>query len=120
MPVRSFVVRACYTLTFSSCHKHLQTPLSLDTQKLSLITPLLQVLSPVTGLSSCAFALCARGDDSLTDPLPSPDVAAGTYIVSVLSRDHVFDQVHTNFFRYVHLPLLNAMHAAPHRRTSTA
>ena len=70
--VPSSCVRACHTLTyFFPHHKHLQIPLSSDTQKLSLTTPLLQGLSPVTGLLSCASALCTGGNDSLTDPFPA-------------------------------------------------
>ena len=112
--VPSSCVRACHTLTyFSPHHKHLQTPLSSDTQKLSLTTPLLQGLSPVTGLLSCASALCTGGNDSLTDPFPaqtSPrEHTSFLYCLAIMSSTRSGP-----FFRCAHLLLLNVMHAAPH------
>lgn len=65
----------------------------------------------------CGFVIiCTRRNDSLTNPKPSPDVAAGTYVVSVVSHDHVFEHVRAVYLRYVPVHLLSVMLAAPHRR----
>jgi hypothetical protein len=84
-----------------------QTPFSSDMQKSSLTIPLLRVLSPVTGLLLCAAPLlhCTGRHDLLTAP-HRPDVAAGTYVLSVVSRDHVFDQVRTiPFVLFFYVPV---------------
>jgi len=66
----------------------------------------------------CAFAYTMVNMlISLTCPIPtgSPDVAAGTYIVSVISRDHVFDKVGQlppgppDFPHHAHTPCRNAL-----------
>ena len=67
------------------------------------------------------YTMCGK---HLADGSHSADVATGTYILSVVSHDHVFDKVglrqHAPFPVHLTLHALNAIPVVPCRRPSRA